>query len=344
MNEWGSSYSKKRHYQIGQKVSLNNIINGGKIFLYLILIFLFAKYNLSLGVLLVLISYYDSYFIASKSIMASDASIKEENVSLMRITELLDSVPVNDFGNKTITNCIGNIEFNNVTFSYNNKPIIKNATFNIEANNLTCIVGEFGSGKTTLFNLLVRLRRPDAGCIFFDGEDIFNITKNSFVNNVAILNQDSYIFNLSIRDNLTLVEKDMNKCVNICKRLGIHKFISSLPDGYDTIISENQGNISGGQKRLLALARTLLTGAKVLLFDEATSSLDIHTTQVIIEILKELKKDHTVLVVTHKEELMRASDQIIVLNNGKVSGKGTHFQLIRNNKNYRKLQNKEAKN
>lgn len=144
---------------------------------------------------------------------------------------------------------------------------------------------------------------------------------------------------MSIRENLNLVNKNKEKQIEICKEIGIHKFIMSLDNGYDTIIRENSTNLSGGQKRLLSFARTLLNDSEILLFDEISSSLDPDTTKKIIEILKRLKTKHTIVMITHKEEIMKVADKIIVMDNGKKVGEGTYKNLINKNKYYKKLSN-----
>ena len=142
---------------------------------------------------------------------------------------------------------------------------------------------------------------------------ILNIKLDSYLNNISVLNQDTYLFNLSIRENFNLINKDKKVQERICRLVGIDKFIKSLPEGYNTIISENSTNISGGQKRLLSLARTLMKDSKILIFDEITSSLDINITKQVIEVLNKLKENHTIIIVTHKKELMNIADEIIKL-------------------------------
>lgn len=154
---------------------------------------------------------------------------------------------------------------------------------------------------------------PSKGSIYLDGQNILDIKLESYLNNISVLNQDTYLFNLSIRENFNLISKDKKWQESICKLVGIDKFIKTLPKGYNTIISENSTNISGGQKRLLSLARTLMKDSKILIFDEITSSLDMDITKQVIDVLKKLKTNHTIIIVTHKKELMDISDEIIRL-------------------------------
>ena len=147
---------------------------------------------------------------------------------------------------------------------------------------------------------------------------INNIDKKSYLKEISVLNQETYLFNLSIRENFNLINKNIKKQEEICKFIGIHKFIKDLPKGYDTIIDENSHNISGGQKRLLSLARTLLKESRILIFDEATSSLDKDKIQNVINLLRELRKNHTIIVITHKKEIINIADEIIAVDKGKV--------------------------
>ncbi len=149
--------------------------------------------------------------------------------------------------------------------------------------------------------------------------NIYNeLNKTAYLKQISVLNQDTYLFNLSIRQNFNLVNRDIKKQEEICKLIGIDQIIKRLPKGYDTIIDENSHNISDGQKRLLSLARTLLKEAKILILDEATSSLDQDKIKVIINILKKLRKNHTIIVITHKKEIVNIADEIITMAEGKV--------------------------
>ena len=145
---------------------------------------------------------------------------------------------------------------------------------------------------------------------------------------------------MSIRANLALIDSNKKRQIEACKRVGIHDFIMSLPDGYNTILKEDATNISGGQKQLLSLARALLTTSEILLLDEVTSSLDPNTTNKIIELFDDLKTDHTLIVITHNKDLMKVADRLIVLNNGKIECAGSHEELLKDNDIYRQLYNK----
>lgn len=149
-----------------------------------------------------------------------------------------------------------------------------------------------------------------------------------------------FIFTMSIRQNLNLIDKNKQHQIEACKRVGIHDFIMSLPKGYNTILSENASNFSGGQRQLLSIARVLLSKAEILIFDEVTSSLDTILVEKMKEIFEDLKQDHTIIIITHKKDVMQIADNIIVLNKGEIVGIGTHDELMKNNPFYIDLQTK----
>jgi len=274
--------------------------------------------KITIGIMLIIISYFDSLFSASENIMDASQSIKDQNISVNRIKEILEYNTIKEKNLKEIKNIKGIIEFKNIDFSYSNEKLLQNLNFVIRPNRITAITGTNGTGKTTIVDLILRLHSPTKGEILLDNIDVKEIDKNSYLKEISVLNQESYLFNLSIRENFNLVEKDIKKQEEMCKLTGIDKFIKTLPKGYDTIIDENSHNISGGQKRLLSLTRTLLKEAKILIFDEATSSLDTDKIQNVINVLNELKKNHTVIVITHKEEIENIADEVITINDGKV--------------------------
>ena len=336
---WQENYFLKRKYYFTRKTLVSLIIDFGKIVLYSIMLIFLIKGKLQIAMFLLLISYYDKTKESINDIMEFDVSIMEEAVSLYRINQIisygtkslkLDGVIHND-------DIFGLVEFNNVSFKYNKVPILKNVSFVVKPNELTAIVGKTGSGKTTIFNLLLRMYRVGKGRILIDKLDIYDYSKDVFNSNISIVNQKTFIFNMSIRDNLSLIDSNKKRQIDACKRVGIHDFIMSLPDGYSTILKDDATNMSGGQKQLLSLARALLTSSEIILLDEVTSSLDPHTTDKIIKLLDDLKTDHTIITITHNKDLMRKADKLIVLNNGKVECIGKNDDLIKTNNFYKQL-------
>lgn len=336
--EWSRAYNKKRTYSIIRDNDVNFFTYGFKILIYFLCLILLIRENITVDVIVLIIGYFDSLFVSLRKLITTTSTIREVNGAVKRVESILNyepyKIPFGEYFNDEIK---GKIQFDHVSFSYQNKLILNNISFTINPNKITAIVGYMGSGKSTVFNLLLRFYKPNKGNITIDNIDIYDYAKEVYKSNVSIVNQRPFVFNLSIKQNFDLVDKNSKKQVEMCKRVGIHDFIMSLPKGYNTILREDAKNISGGQKQLISIARTLLTNSEILLFDEVTSSLDPETALKIERVLQDLKKDHTILVITHKKELMKLADQLIVLNNGKVVGIGTHKELIATNKYYQEL-------
>jgi len=263
-------------------------------------------------------------------------------VSAERILELLDNSLYKDinFGkvNKKVD---GNIEFKNITFRYSeDEPIILN-DFNleIEKNKVTALVGRSGGGKTTIFNLLLRYFDASDGSILIDGIKIQDFSEKSLQNNIAIIRQDPFLFNLSILENFKIIDDKVSlKSVReYCKKSEIDDYIMSLPKGYDTLIGEGGINLSGGQKQRLAIARALMKESKILLLDEATSALDNVNQEKIKKVIMKLSKDHTIVVVAHRLSTIIDADRICFIDKGKVKVSGTHEELMKNSKDYKEL-------
>lgn len=318
---WKRIYNNKKKYERYKQTILKCFLTIIKAIVYFICVYLIINEKMTIGVMLIIISYFESLFLASENVMTASQSIKEQNISVNRIKEILEYNDVKEEKLKKIKNVTGKIEFKNVFFSYNNEKFLENLNFTIKPNKITAIVGTNGTGKTTIINLILRLYRPTNGKILLDDKDVNDIDKKSYLKEISVLNQDTYLFNLSIRENFNLIDRDKKKQDEVCKFVGIDEFIKSLPNGYDTVIDENSHNISGGQKRLLSLARTLLKESKILIFDEATSSLDKDRIQNVITLLKSLRINHTIIVITHKKEMGDIADEIIVIDKGKVKVK-----------------------
>lgn len=326
--DWKNAYDNKKKYERYRQNILKCFLIIIKSIVYFTCVYLMINNKITIGIMLIIISYFDSLFSASENIMDASQSIKDQNISVNRIKEILEYNTIKEKNLKEIKNIKGIIEFKNIDFSYSNEKLLQNLNFVIRPNRITAITGTNGTGKTTIVDLILRLHSPTKGEILLDNIDVKEIDKNSYLKEISVLNQESYLFNLSIRENFNLVENDIKKQEEMCKLTGIDKFIKTLPKGYDTIIDENSHNISGGQKRLLSLTRTLLKKAKILIFDEATSSLDTDKIQNVINVLNELKKNHTVIVITHKEEIENIADEVITINDGKVKIKIPRISYI----------------
>ena len=314
---WKEIYNKKKEYERYRRAILKCFLTIIITIVYFICMYLIINNKITIGIMLIIISYIESLFSSSENIMTASQSMREQNISVKRIMDILQYNDTKIETLKSINNIRGKIEFKDVYFSYNDENFLEDLNFTINTNQITAITGANGVGKTTIINLILRLYYPSKGRILIDNIDINKIDKKSYLNQISILNQDTYLFNLSIRENFNMINNNIKKQEKICKFIGIDEFIKSLPKGYDTIIDENSHNISGGQKRLLSLARTLLKDSKILIFDEATSSLDKEKIQDFIKVLEKLKNNHTIIVITHKKEIIDIVDEVIEIEQGK---------------------------
>lgn len=234
----------------------------------------------------------------------------------------------------------GNVEFKNVKFGYvKDKTIIHNLDMKADAGRLVAIVGPTGAGKTTIINLLMRFYDVDEGQILVDGGEIRDYTRESLRKAYAMVLQDTWVFKGTIFDNIAYGKENatMEEVVAAAKAAHIHPFIMRLPQGYQTVISEDGGNISKGQKQLLTIARAMLYNSKMLILDEATSNVDTSTERQIQKAMRELMKDKTCFVIAHRLSTIRNADMILVVDQGDVVEQGTHDSLMEKKGFYYKL-------
>lgn len=243
-------------------------------------------------------------------------------------------------GAKELSSAEGNVALQNVYFGYEKgKTIIHNLNLTADAGKLIAIVGPTGAGKTTIINLLMRFYDVDAGRILVEGEDIRNYTRKSLRGAYAMVLQDTWVFKGTIFDNIAYGKEGatMEEVVEAAKAAHIHSFIMRLPQGYKTVISEDGGNISKGQKQLLTIARAMLYDARMLILDEATSNVDTGTERKIQKAMRELMKDKTCFVIAHRLSTIQNADHILVIDHGDVVEQGNHESLMRQKGFYYKL-------
>jgi ABC-type multidrug transport system fused ATPase/permease subunit len=274
--------------------------------------------------------------------------IKSFNLSATRIFNIIDSneFTKEKFGNKHLDKVKGNFQFKNVNFSYDGeKNILNNLSFSVKSRETVAFVGKSGAGKSTIFSLLCKMYDVDSGEITIDGVNINELDKSSIRDNITIISQNPYIFNLSIRDNLKLVKDDLSdeEMEKACHAACLDEFIESLPDKYDTMIGEGGVNLSGGQRQRLAIARALVQKTEIILFDEATSALDNETQESIQKAINNLQSEYTILIIAHRLSTVINSDRILFLNDGKIVASGSHEELLKICPEYKKLYEAELR-
>ena len=250
-----------------------------------------------------------------------------------RVFEIADQNDETDEGKKVLlpADIKGNISFRNICFSYvQSEPVLKNFNLEISSGQKIAIVGKTGSGKTTIINLLTRFYETDSGKILLDGTDIREITKASLRKNIAIVLQDTVLFSDTVGANIRYGRPEASEAETeaAAKAAKAHDFITRMPEGYDTVLDETGGNISQGQKQLLTIARAILADPKILILDEATSSVDTRTEMDIQSAMINLMQGRTTLIIAHRLSTIRDADKIIVLDDGRIVEAGNHNELI----------------
>ncbi|GBU47601.1 ABC superfamily ATP binding cassette transporter, ABC/membrane protein [Staphylococcus aureus] len=245
--------------------------------------------------------------------------------------EKIKSAPELDKKGKDLTIENDDIAFENVNFSYDDKQVIKNVSFDIAANTSTAIVGPSGSGKSTLCHLLLRFYDVNDGFIRIGGIDIKDLKLSSLMSQISAVFQKVYLFNDTIENNILFGNPDATEeeVIRAAKQACCHDFIMKLPDGYKTVLHEKGNNLSGRERQRISIARAILKDAPIIILDEATASIDPENEQLIQTAINELSKGKTVITIAHKLETIKNVDQIIVLNEGEIIQKGSHDELIR---------------
>ncbi|MBR4721071.1 MAG: ABC transporter ATP-binding protein [Clostridia bacterium] len=264
-----------------------------------------------------------------------------------RFCEIMDTEP--EYDNPyahDLTGCQGHIEFKNVSFGYtDDSEVIKNLSLDIPVGKKLALVGPSGGGKTTICHLIPHFYDVKKGEIFIDSNEIHSLTLNSLRSAIGIVQQDVYLFNSSIKENIAYGKSDATdeEIIRAAKRANIHEYVMSLKDGYDTQIGERGVKLSGGQKQRISIARVFLKNPPILILDEATSALD-NTTEILIQsALDELCKGRTTIVVAHRLSTIKNADEIAVIGDGEILEKGTHDELIKLGGVYQKLYDSQFK-
>ena len=268
--------------------------------------------------------------------------LQEIFISVERINDVLDAQPEEDLlssPRKSLNRIQGHIRFDNVTFRYHSESeinILENISFEIQPEQMVAVVGRSGSGKTTLSKLILGLYPPTDGKVLIDGHDITDVALKSLRSQIGVVDQESFLFGGTIRENISIAHRDapLEEVIEAASLAGAHEFIQQLPMGYETEIGEGGGMLSGGQRQRLTIARALLGNPQLLIFDEATSSLDAESERIIQNNLKTILKGRTSLIIAHRLSTVRNADMILVLDRGVLVESGTHEELIQKKGHY----------
>ncbi len=291
-----------------------------------------GTHNITVGVVFTFLLYMRSFTRPIRDMLALLNTIQSALAGAERVFEVIDEEKESDHpGAGEISSISGDVKIDKVDFSYlPGKPVLKNASLSAKRGQTVAIVGPTGAGKTTIINLLTKFYDFDGGSISIDGNDIRKISSESLRKNIAIVLQDPFLFSETVRENirygrLNATDEEVEAAAKMARA---HEFIRQLPEGYDTVLLDNGGNLSLGQRQLLSIARAIIAEASVLILDEATSSVDTRTEILIQNALLTLMEGKTCFVIAHRLSTIRNADKIVVIDDGRVVESGTHDELM----------------
>mgnify|MGYP003177429980 FL=1 len=306
--------------------------------------------HISFGVIVAFIVYVRLFVSPLSQIAQAMTSLQSTAAASERVFEFLDEKEMADESNIKTTldkeKVKGNIEFKNVEFKYdgNDKPTIKNFSAKAKAGEKVAIVGPTGAGKTTMVNLLMKFYDINKGEILIDGVSTKDLTRSNIHDLFTMVLQDTWVFNGSIKDNIIYNTSDvsMEMVESVCKTVGLDHFIKTMPDGYNTILNDND-SVSAGQRQLLTIARGMIQNAPFLILDEATSNVDTRTEELVQKAMDKLTEGKTSFIIAHRLSTIKNADLILVMNEGNIIEQGNHEELMKQNGFYAELYNSQFK-
>lgn len=277
----------------------------------------------------------------AKAISKASYGVKKGNASAERVLEILESEnPISDIaGAEDKTDFNSGIELKNISFKYEDDYVLKDFNLKVDKGKTVALVGQSGSGKSTVANLVTRFYDVNKGEILIDGTNIKNIAKKSLRGLMGLVTQDSILFNDSVKSNIALGKENatMDEIIEAAKVANAHDFIMELPHGYDTNIGDSGNKLSGGQKQRLSIARAVLKNPPIMILDEATSALDTESERLVQDALEKMMQNRTSIVIAHRLSTIQNADSIVVMSKGKITEQGTHEELMKTAKSYKKL-------
>lgn len=304
--------------------------------------------GITLGTIVAFVALLGRLYSPATSFASLHVDIVTSLVHFGRVFQYLDMKP--DIEDKPMAKDLppirGKIQFDDVSFEYvKDRPVLKNICFEIQPGQLAALVGPTGSGKTTITSLVPRLYDVTSGKVVIDGYDVRDVKMASLRSQIGIVTQETFLFHSSIKENLLFPRPDATEeeMIRACQAANIHEFITSLSDGYNTVVGERGYRLSGGEKQRVAIARVLLKDPRIIIMDEATSSLDSHSERLIQAALQPLLKGRTSLVIAHRLSTILSADVILVLDKGRLVERGTHYELLKLGGLYAKLYEEQFK-
>lgn len=325
------------------KIIITNVALGSVEIIKILTLFygfcLASKGKISLAVILLVYSYFDRLITDYTGILDFNDRLQNAKVAknrLLKLEEYSQEKNSNDTA-KCITK--GIIDFNDVLYGNRKDPILNHFSCHIPTRSITVVTGKTGAGKTGIIDLLLRLNRQHEGEIKIDKIDINDYADDLYFESVAAVRKNPTFFHMSIRDNLTIIEHDFEKVINVCKELGVHDEIIKLVDGYDTVISESASNINNDIKYMLSIARVILKNPQILLFDETLSAFPKEVDLKLIDYFKRTKGKHNVVIISKEKHVLEEADQVIYMEKGENVASGTHEALMLKSSKYKKYFN-----